>query len=273
MKTETLVSVVVPTFNSEKTLAICLQSVKAQSYSNIEVVIVDNYSTDMTRDIAEKFGARVILCRCLRSKARNVGVSWTKGDFILSMDSDMQLTPSVISECLEVIKNNDEIGCVIIPERSVGDSFWVKVRDFERSFYHTTAIESARFFRASLVKKVNGFDEEIVFFEESTLPQKISELGFCVRARVLAEILHQENNFSLGNWVRKKFYYGKTAHIYKKKYKKYYSKQMNIGNRLLIFIKNERFYSHPLLAFGVITLKLFAAELGFLVSDNQIGYK
>jgi len=50
-----------------------------------------------------------------------------------------------------------------------------------------------------------------VFFEESTLPQKIEALGFNVRARINAEILHHEDDFSLLKWLKKKYYYGKTA--------------------------------------------------------------
>ena len=95
-----LVSVVVPTFNSERFLEECLMSVRAQTYPNVEVIVVDNYSTDRTREIAEKYGARVILCRAIRSEARNVGAGLAKGEFILSVDSDMELTPNVVSECV-----------------------------------------------------------------------------------------------------------------------------------------------------------------------------
>lgn len=250
-----LISVVIPTFNSEKTIDICLRSIRMQTYPNIEVIVVDNYSGDMTREIAERYGARVILFMGNRSKAKNMGASLARGEFILFVDSDMELTPNVVEECLETIKKDEGIGGVIIPERSIGRSFWVKVRDFERSFYANTEIESARFFRKELVLKVNGFDEDVVFFEESTLLQKVERLGYNVKARINAEILHHEENFSLWNWLKKKYYYGKTAKLYKLRYKGYASKQMSIFNRLLIFIKNKRFYSNPLLAMGVIILK------------------
>lgn len=71
-----MVSVVIPTCNSERTIGVCLKSVKAQSYSNIEVIVVNNYSADRTRGMAERFDARVVLCRAGRSKARNVGSVW-----------------------------------------------------------------------------------------------------------------------------------------------------------------------------------------------------
>lgn len=264
-----LISVVVPTFNSESFLERCLKSVKAQSYSNIEMIVVDNYSSDRTREIAEN-GAKVVLCRAGRSKARNVGIGLAKGKFILSIDSDMELTSTVVEECINAITDDERIGGVIIPERSVGRSFWVKVRDFERRFYASTEVESARFFKKELVLKVKGFDEDIVYFEESTLPQKIESLGFNVEKRVSAEILHHEDSFSLWNWLKKKFHYGKTAWLYKTKYKNYASKQISISNRFFLFVKNKNFYQSPSLALGVIILKLLeclSAGLGLLTSE------
>lgn len=56
----TLVSVVIPTKNSGETIEACLKSVKEQTYPNIEIVVVDNYSKDKTCEIAEKWVRRFI---------------------------------------------------------------------------------------------------------------------------------------------------------------------------------------------------------------------
>jgi glycosyltransferase involved in cell wall biosynthesis len=264
-----LVSIVIPTHNSEKTLAKCLESIKNQTYKNIEVIVVDKFSKDRTVEIAKRFGAKVIVENLDRSAARNYGIKVAKGEYLLSIDSDMELTPIVVEECLKVINSNEKIGGVVIPERSVGNSFWVKVRDFERSFYVNTPIESARFFRMNLVRKVDGYDEDVIFFEESSLPQKIKELGYNVEIRINSIILHHEENFSLWKWLKKKYYYGKTAYTYMKKYNKYAREKVSLSYRFGLFLKNIRFYSKPLLAFGVIILKIleyFSAGLGFLVS-------
>ena len=117
-------------------------------------------------------------------------------------------------------------------------------------------------------EKVGGFDEDIVLCEESTLPQKIEKLSYNVKARINAEILHCEEDFSVGKWLRKKYYYGKTASIYRDRYKDS-KKQTSLLYRFSLFFGNKRFYSKPLLAFCVVTLKLleyFSAGLGFLAS-------
>ena len=265
---EPLVSVVIPTYNSEKTLAKCLESIKNQTYKNIEIIVVDNFSTDRTRNISSNYGCKVFLLKSERTMAKNFGARKAKGKYVCFIDSDMELSEKVIEECVSLIELNEKVGGIIIPERSVGKSFWVKVRDFERSFYAGTEIESARFFRKELVDEVNGFDEDVTFFEESTLPQKIEKLGYDVRKRIVSPIFHIEDDFSIWKWLRKKYYYGKTFHRYKERYERTASRQTNIFYRLRIFLKNKRFYSQPLLAFGVIIIKLlewFSVELGFLV--------
>jgi glycosyltransferase involved in cell wall biosynthesis len=269
MKNEPLVSIIIPTHNSEGTLAKCLESVRKQTYKNIEIIVVDKFSKDRTSEIAKSFGARVILKDLERSGARNEGIKKAKGTYILSIDSDMKLSPRVIKECLEAIKNEGRVGAVVIPEVSLGDSFWVKVRDFERSFYLNTEIESARFFRKDLVDKVGGYDTDITFLEEATLPQKIEALGFDVRKRVDAVIMHLEYDFSICRWLKKKYQYGKTGWLYFRRYSSYAARQTGLLNRLRIFLKDRRFYSKPDLAFGVLALKSLeyaAAGLGFLVA-------
>jgi glycosyltransferase involved in cell wall biosynthesis len=69
-----LVSVIVPTRNSEKTIETCLESIRRQTYPNIEIIVIDAYSRDSTRKIAEKYGARIAVSRAYRSEARNIGV-------------------------------------------------------------------------------------------------------------------------------------------------------------------------------------------------------
>jgi len=241
-----------------------------QTYKNIEVIVVDNFSEDKTVKIARDFGAKVIVEKLVRSAARNRGIKEAKGEYVLSIDSDMELIPEVIEECLKVINSGEKIGGIIIPERSVGNTIWVKVRDFERSFYAGTEIESARFFKKDLAEKVGGFDEDVIFFEESTLPHKLKRLGYNVKVRINAEILHHEEDFSLYKWLKKKYYYGKTASIYRSKYKDLSKKRMSLFYRFSLFLGSKRFYSKPLLAFGVVTLKLleyFSAGLGFLWSE------
>jgi glycosyltransferase involved in cell wall biosynthesis len=270
-----LVSIIIPTYNSGHTLEKCLSSIKNQTYNFIEILIIDNCSIDNTKNIALKYGAKVIEVKAERSESRNIGLKKSNGKFLLFIDSDMELTIDVVGECIEKILNSEKTGGIIIPEKSVGDSYWVKVRNFERSFYHGTVIESARFFKRKEVLEAGGYDEDIIFFEESTLPQKIEKLGYNVSLRINSEILHHEEDFNLFKWLKKKKYYAHTKVKYSEKYKKYSSFQANIFYRYYVFIKNDnwkQFLSKPFLAFSVLllkTLEIISSGLGYISTGKE----
>ncbi len=264
-----LVSVIIPTFNSERFLEKCLSSLKRQTYERLEIIVVDDESTDSTIGIAERYGCKIIKNpKVGRAAAKNEGVRHSFGEYLVFVDSDMELTPNVVSECIDLVESESHVGGVVIPERSVGNSFWVKVRDFERSFYAGSVVESARFFPTKLVKEVGGYEENLIFFEESTLPYKIQKKGYNVFARINSVILHHEENFSLITWLRKKYYYGKTIQVYEHKYRDYSRMQTSVGFRFYLFVKSyRRFLSRPELAFGVILLK--SLEYLAMVSGAQ----
>ena len=271
-----LVSIVIPTYNSEKTLPLCLESIKRQTYRNIEVIIVDNCSTDRTAEIARRYGARVVQVRGERAKAKNVGLRHARGKYVLFIDSDMELTPRVVEECVKLAERNPHVAGIIIPERTVGNNYWARVRDFERSFYAGTPIESPRFFRRNIALQAGGFDEDIVFYEEATLPTKIERLGYNVRARINAYILHHEEDFSLAKWIRKKYYYAKTARKYIKKIKNInknlINTQINPIYRYKLFLLNKKFWQEPLLALGILILKsleYISASIGYVIAANN----
>ena len=95
-----LVSLIIPTKNSEATLDRCLLSCSRQSYSNFEIILVDDFSKDKTVEIASKYSTRLIQTRAARTEARNIGAANSTGEWILSLDSDMEASPTVIEECV-----------------------------------------------------------------------------------------------------------------------------------------------------------------------------
>ena len=273
MENKPLVSVVIPTYNSEKYIERCLRSIKNQTYKNIEIIVVDKFSKDKTIEIAKKYTKKIFKTGPERTVQKNLGIKNSDGKYLMFIDSDMYLEENVVKECVEICERNKKVGGVCIPVRDVGSSFWVKVISFERELYvGSEIIEAARFLRKDLVEKVGGFDEDIVFYEEFTLPQKIEKLGFNTKKRCRSCIVHDFHDFKISDYLRKKFYYGKTAKKYKERYKDYGNKQINMFYRFGLFFKNKKFYSKPALAAGVITLKsleYLSAGLGFLASRTK----
>jgi glycosyltransferase involved in cell wall biosynthesis len=257
MSDKPLVSVVVPTFNSERFLEKCLASVRAQSYGNIEVIVVDNYSKDKTREIAEKYGARVILRSAGMSRARNVGADLARGKFIFSVDSDMELTPNVVTECVEKVEKGFD--AVIIPEVSVGEGFWAKCRALEKECYiGDDLIEAARFFKREIFKKVGGYDGELVFGEDWDLNQRIRKAGYRI-GRVKSFIRHNQGKLRLWKAVKKKYQYGKTFWKYKRKHSNEAKQQLSLIRPA--FMKHWRkLAGNPTCALGMLFMK--ACEFG-----------
>jgi len=270
-----LVSVIVPTYNSWKTIWECLRSIKEQTYKNIEIIVVDNNSKDNTKEIAKKYTDKVFNKWPERTAQKNYWIEKAKWKYIFFVDSDMVLTEKVVEKLVKKIQENDNIWWICIPEHSIWKWFFVQVRDFERSFYDGTSVESARFFKKEDIIKVWWFEEDLIFFEESLLPQKIeSKLWKSCKYRIEEYINHNEWEINLFSWLKKKFYYGKSLDEYKKKVKeiwieKTWEWQMWIINRYMIFLKNKRFYKKPILAIWVLilkTLEFSAWGLGWLWS-------
>jgi glycosyltransferase involved in cell wall biosynthesis len=164
-----------------------LRSIREQTYENIEIIVVDSYSSDDTRKIAKKFGAKITEIKARRSRARSVGAEKARGDFILSLDSDMELTPTVVEKCVR--KVGDGFDAVIIPEVSIGVGFWARCKAVEKSCYiGDELIEASRFFKRETFESVKGYDPELEAGEDWDLNQRIRKARYRIgRINVFAE--------------------------------------------------------------------------------------
>jgi glycosyltransferase involved in cell wall biosynthesis len=201
-----LVSVIVTTKNNTLTLDDCLESIaKKQTYKPIELIVVDNFSTDDTADIARKYTDKVFIKGPERSTQRNYGVKKSSGDYVMIIDSDMILSPKVVEQCVKAAEKPGVTG-VVIPEESFGEGFWAQCKKLERSFYvGVPYIEAARFFDKKVFTKVGGFDTDITGPEDWDLSQKVGREGKLSRTQ--AYIYHNEGRISLKRTIQIKYYY------------------------------------------------------------------
>ena len=209
------ISVIIPTKNASKTLHKCVKSIKEQTYRNIELIIVDNYSRDSTRQIAESAGGLVVLHGPERAFQKNMGARIANGDYVVFIDADMTLTPKVLEECLAVAGPRC---AVIIPEESFGANFWARAKVLERRCYQgNDAIEAARFFRRQDFLFLGGFDEDLVASgEDLDVSQRARRTGFEFR-RISSLIMHDEGAPNPWETFVKWRYYGRNMAKYWKK--------------------------------------------------------
>ena len=104
-----IVSINIPTYNSEKTLEKCIKAAKAQTYKNIEILVIDSYSKDKTLEIAKKYGCKIVMCKGGLLEARILGAKKSKGKYILFLDSDQILHPTTIERAVKKIKKYDSL--------------------------------------------------------------------------------------------------------------------------------------------------------------------
>ena len=91
MQDRPIVTVVVPTRNAERTLPTCLASIRAQTYPNVELVVVDNSPTHATMAIAKEYTDHAVTWGPERSAQRNHGWRIGSGEYLVFIDADMVL--------------------------------------------------------------------------------------------------------------------------------------------------------------------------------------
>ena len=127
MALKDLVSVTVVTFNSGRFIKRCLESVLEQKYPNLEVVVIDNASTDGTVDILEQFGER---CRIYYNDqnigfaaAQNQAIALANGDWILTLNPDVLLLPNFIQSLVDAGSVDSKAGTVCGKLLTINASF------------------------------------------------------------------------------------------------------------------------------------------------------
>jgi len=116
-KTETpLVSIIIPTYNYAGYLPRAIQSCLDQSYKSLEIIVIDDGSTDNTKEVAERYGNSISYIRQGNSgvsSARNRGLKEAAGDFIAFLDADDYLTENAVEIRLDALLRKPLAGTVI----------------------------------------------------------------------------------------------------------------------------------------------------------------
>ncbi len=112
-----MVSVIVPVYNVAPWLSACLQSIAAQTYADIEVILVNDGSTDASGKICDEWAKQDRRFSVIHqenqglSAARNAGIDHSRGEFLTFVDSDDMIHPEMIATLVNVIGNNDIAMC------------------------------------------------------------------------------------------------------------------------------------------------------------------
>lgn len=184
-----IISIIIPVYNAEENLKRCLESVTNQTYSNIEILIINDGSTDTTIKICEEYAKKDKRIRIINKKnegvsiARNTGIKNAGGDYLLFIDSDDWIELQTCEELNKIVSKCDyDSICfrnTFHNEHTVKKDFWKerKEKDIVKSLFYeieneNSSISSAVYIwnklynKESIIKNKIYFDEELKYGED-----------------------------------------------------------------------------------------------------------
>ena len=268
-------SAVITTRNEEPNIANCISAFDGRR-DEVEVIVVDNSSTDRTKEIAASMGAVVLDRGPERCAQRNLGWRSAKADWVLILDADMILPRETLDEILGIAGSPGGDGPLVywIPEVRTGAGIRTKARNFERSFYDGTCIDALRLFRRRVLEETGGYDENLIAGPEDW-ELDIRVLATGAKCAVLRNhLLHNEKRLTLRRMLEKKAYYTKSFAAYQEKWRGHSAvrRQFSPLYRFLgVFVENGKWRKvlrHPVL-FAVMMFERVAVGAVYLLNRGR----
>lgn len=258
--TAPLVSIVIPTRNSGRTLRDCIESIRSQTYQEVEIVVVDAQSTDDTSKILAEYRVKAIPAERVGMTAqRNLGAKKALGMYLFLIDADMKLLPRVVGECVMACESGAR--AVVVPQLYDGKGFLGKAKALEiESYPYGNPGLCVRFIEKRLFEQLGGYDESLEAGEDWDLPQKMA--GRFKIAKIDAYIIHGWGGFDIIKRMKQCYRYGKSVRPYARKYPRHTALQWTPLR--LSQMNLTKLVTHPLEALGVAVLKICEFEAGAL---------
>lgn len=222
-----MISVAIPTFNSAKTLGVCLTALFGQTYRDFEVIVADSHSSDATRDVASTFDVRFVETNWRLLGARYLANRESRGDLRLLLDSDQVLERTALARAVRLANHSPTSCDMLCLEEAPAEteSFLGSLFEADRRLLHSTlslqlnpvsGVLLPRLFRSrildsafaaiptGLLPTVIAHDHAIIYFEAVKLS---SSIGILKNA-----VTHLEP-LTIREFLKKNFRYGENTRI------------------------------------------------------------
>lgn len=218
MDSHQFVSIILPVFNDQDTLAECLKSLQAQSYSNFELIVVNDGSVDRSPQIANEFSANDARIRVLviphsgTSGAKNAGFESSKGSIIFFAEGDAIYMEDYLIKAVECIRNDSSVGgvCVLGGVWETRRTFVTRSIDAENQIRDTLLITGKRppyfawVFTRNALESVGLYDVGLKQAEDRELFGRVKKFGF--RIGLVGNVLwRHRRNETAWQFVKKSY--------------------------------------------------------------------
>lgn len=200
-----LVSVIIPTYNRKNDLDLCLDSVLMNDYENIEIIVVDNASTDGTAELLNaKYKNKITVIKSSKNLmaggGRNMGASFAQGDYLLFIDSDNVIDKRMIGELVNSLEDLEQaamVGPLMYYYKDKKKIWWagadINLWTSKTNYIGNNKIDIGQYqkieevghipnifmIKKDIWKMIGGIDEDYVMhFEESDLAERLREKKF-----------------------------------------------------------------------------------------------
>ncbi|MEI6167282.1 MAG: glycosyltransferase [bacterium] len=206
---EKSVSVIIPVFNSQETIAACLQAVFRSSLTPFDVIVVDDGSTDDSAAIARRFPCRVIQLEKQSGPgtARNAGARLASSNIMFFLDSDILIEPDTLSLISDCLRDRPELSGLFCSYQkdTIPSNFCSTYKNLLHHFIHQTSREEASTFCGgfgALTKNaflsVGGFDESYTALEDVELGYRLMLAGHKIFLNKRIQVTHCKTYSLLG---------------------------------------------------------------------------
>ena len=140
-----LVSVIIPVYNGEKFVASSIESALKQTYNPVEIIVINDGSTDSTQEVLNQFEGKIIVIQqknAGQADARNHGLNIAKGKYIALLDSDDLFAPEKLEKQISFLKKGDlDMVCTNFETIDASNN---KLKNISAPYFHNGSVSTLK---------------------------------------------------------------------------------------------------------------------------------